>query len=61
MAVQRREKEQKRGPGRRDGKKQSGECVIVLDSLEEEGKDSEDLTGGLSRLPLFVIQQAAAM
>lgn len=49
------------GPGRRDGKKHSGEFVIVLNRREEEGKESEDFTGGLSRLPLFVIQHTGAM
>lgn len=58
---QRREREQRWRPQRRDGKKQSREYVIVLDNREEEGKESDDLTGGLSRLPLFVIQHAAAM
>lgn len=35
--------------------------MIVLDSQEAEGKDSKDLSGGLSRLPLFVIQHAPTM
>lgn len=32
IAAQKKEKEQRRGPKRRDEKKQSGEYVIVLDS-----------------------------
>lgn len=38
MAAQRRELEQRRRPERRDEKEPGGECVIVLDSREEEGK-----------------------
>ncbi len=53
---ERKDRGGKRGPKRRDEEKQKEEYVIVFDSREEDVKESEDLTGGLSRLLLFVIQ-----
>lgn len=35
--------------------------MIVLDSGDEEWKRKKDMTGGLLRLPAFVIQHAVAM
>lgn len=56
-----RQNKQKREKEQRWKNKQIRESLIVFDSSGDEGKSNRDLTGGLSRLPLFVTQHAVAM